>query len=271
MSFILLKKFKLDKKSEMGKLLYIILFGGIVTFFTGIITNSFLGFEITGFIPPARRLVFFNPIGNPMQMLYFALILGIIHILVAMFLQIIKHSNNKNYWGVFDQVLWMTFIVSLVPIIYGFLFGERVPPVLIGMANKTALICMVLIVLTQGRNAKIIFVRPLLGLFKLYSVTGYFGDVLSYCRILALALAGTAIAQSINSIAQSLFSLGWVGYILGILVFVGGHIFNLVVNCLGALVHSTRLQYVEFFSKFYEGDGRPFEPFAESRRYTLIQ
>jgi len=188
-----------------------------------------------------------------------------------MFLQIIKHSNNKNYWGVFDQVLWMTFIVSLVPIIYGFLFGERVPPVLIGMANKTALICMVLIVLTQGRNAKIIFVRPLLGLFKLYSVTGYFGDVLSYCRILALALAGTAIAQSINSIAQSLFSLGWVGYILGILVFVGGHIFNLVVNCLGALVHSTRLQYVEFFSKFYEGDGRPFEPFAESRRYTLIQ
>ena len=105
---------------------------------------------------------------------------------------------------------------------------------------------------------------------SLYSVTSYLGDVLSYSRLLALGLATSAIAMIINTLTLQLSHIPYIGWLLGIVLFVGGHVFSLAVNVLGAFVHSLRLQYVEFFSKFYKAGGRPFNSFNMDARYVEI-
>ena len=95
-------------------------------------------------------------------------------------------------------------------------------------------------------------------------------DVLSYSRLLALGLATGVIASVINQMG-SMAGSGIFGAIIFIIVFIFGHLFNLAINLLGAYVHTCRLQYVEFFGKFYEGGGRPFIPFRQDTKYINIK
>ena len=121
-------------------------------------------------------------------------------------------------------------------------------------------------VLTQGRDKKNVFARLLSGVISLYDVTSYVSDALSYSRLMALGLATGVIAQVVNTMG----SLGGGGIVNGIVfavVFVVGHALNFAINCLGAYVHTNRLQYVEFFSKFYEGGGRAFSPLGMNTKY----
>ena len=94
-------------------------------------------------------------------------------------------------------------------------------------------------------------------------------DVLSYSRLLALGLATGVIASVINTVA-TLFGFNIFGILIFIVVFLVGHLFNILINCLGAYVHSSRLQYVEFFGKFYEGGGIPYKPFKINTKYVNI-
>ena len=96
--------------------------------------------------------------------------------------------------------------------------------------------------------------------------------MLSYARLLALGLATAAIAVAINGIAKMVSEFPfYIGYIAAILVLILGHSFNIAVNILGAFVHSARLQYLEFFNKFFTGGGREFQPFRSERRYTVMK
>ena len=104
----------------------------------------------------------------------------------------------------------------------------------------------------------------------MYGVTGYLSDILSYSRLLALGLATGVIATVVNSMGIMLGG-GIVGAIVFILVFFVGHTLNLAINLLGAYVHTNRLQFVEFFGKFYEGGGRAFRPFAVHTQYYNIK
>ena len=108
------------------------------------------------------------------------------------------------------------------------------------------------------------------GLYDIYGITSWLSDVLSYSRLLALGLATGVIAQVVNSMA-SMMGDGILGAIFFIVVFIIGHTLNLAINLLGAYVHTNRLQYVEFFGKFYEGGGRPFEPFKQNTKYIRIK
>ena len=105
---------------------------------------------------------------------------------------------------------------------------------------------------------------------SLYDITGYLSDVLSYSRVLALGLATGVIGTVINTMAE-LVGVNIIGYIAMVLILVIGHVFNIAINALGAYVHSSRLQYVEFFSKFYEGGGRAFNPFRINTRYINLE
>lgn len=109
-----------------------------------------------------------------------------------------------------------------------------------------------------------------LGLYALYGITGYLSDVLSYSRLVALGLATGIIALVVNKMAVVAGEIPLVGMVVTVLVLVGGHLFNIVINLLGAFVHSCRLQYVEFFTKFYESGGKPFSPFRLETRYITI-
>ncbi len=104
---------------------------------------------------------------------------------------------------------------------------------------------------------------------SLYGVTGYVSDILSYSRIFGMGLATTVIAMVFNTIAGMLMG-GVIGYIFGIVVLTVGHVFNLAINTLGSFVHTARLQYIEFFNRFYEGEGRSFMPLRLHARHHRI-
>ena len=107
------------------------------------------------------------------------------------------------------------------------------------------------------------------GITAIYNITGFLSDILSYARLLALGLATGVIAQVVNTIG-TLSGGGIKGAIIMLIVFVIGHIFNLAINALGAFVHTSRLQYIEFFGKFYEDGGEPFNPFRRNTKYVKL-
>jgi len=115
-----------------------------------------------------------------------------------------------------------------------------------------------------------VVMRLLLGLYSMYDIIGVFSDVLSYSRLLALGLATGVIAMVIDMLALMTSGIPGIGMLLGLLIFCLGHIFNLVINTLGAFIHSGRLQFVEFFSKFFEAGGKKYKPFKFESRYFDI-
>ena len=125
-----------------------------------------------------------------------------------------------------------------------------------------------ILLLTGGRNNKGIG-KVTGGLSSLYNITSYISDILSYSRLLALGLATGVIATVVNTMG-SLAGGGVFGTIVLLAVFVVGHTFNLAINALGAFVHSSRLQYIEFFGKFYEDGGDEFDPLRKKTKYIRI-
>ena len=103
----------------------------------------------------------------------------------------------------------------------------------------------------QGRTKNSIVGKFFSGVLSLYNLVSYMSDILSYSRLLALGLATAIIGMAVNTIAGLVNGLPYIGILLAILVIIGGHVFNLGINALGAFIHSGRLQFVEFFTKFY--------------------
>jgi V/A-type H+-transporting ATPase subunit I len=122
------------------------------------------------------------------------------------------------------------------------------------------------------------------GAYAVYGMSAFLGDILSYTRLAALGLSGALVGMVFNILTGLVWGpvaglwrvggLGWLGAVLvavmAAAVFVFGHVFNVVINLLGAFVHPARLQFVEFFSKFYEGGGRPFAPFRFATRAVVL-
>ena len=147
--------------------------------------------------------------------------------------------------------------------------GFTLPAAVGNVALVLAAIGAVGIILTSGRESKSPVKRLLKGLYGLYGVSSYLSDILSYSRLLALGLATGVIAQVFNKMG-SMAGGGVAGAIVFILVFLVGHSLNIGINLLGAYVHTNRLQFVEFFGKFYEGGGEKFRPFSAKTKYFKI-
>jgi len=96
-------------------------------------------------------------------------------------------------------------------------------------------------------------------------------DILSYLRLFALGLTTGLLASAINEISFLISGIPYVGLFLAIIFFLPAHLFNIAMNAFGGYVHTSRLQYLEFFMKFFQGGGEVFKPFAEERRYTVIR
>ncbi len=109
------------------------------------------------------------------------------------------------------------------------------------------------------------------GLYTLYGASSYIGLILSYIRLMALGMSGAGIAMAINTIAWMVIKIPVLGIILAIVILVFGHLYNLAVNILGAFVHTLRLQYVEFFPRFFTGGGEKFNPFRWENKYIQVK
>lgn len=184
--------------------------------------------------------------------------LGLVHILVGMGCKFYVCLKNKRYAeAFFDTGLWMLMLIGFAVLAAGMVIS----PVLMTVGEIIAIACAVGLILTQGRSAKGIFGKLIGGVASLYDITSYVSDLLSYSRLLALGLTTGVMAQVFNMLS-TLMGTSVFGIIFMIVLFIAGHLITIGLNALGSYVHTMRLQYVEMFSKFYEGGGRKFEPFA---------
>ncbi len=281
--FIVLKKFPrmgegMHKSLKMfmfcgiSTLVWGILFGGYFGNVVDIVSGTFFGKTVT---VPA---LWFVPLNDPMRLLVYSLAFGVVHLFVGLGIKgymLLKDGKPLDFFC--DVVLWYAFLIGLLLMliptdIFASIAQAKItfPPFLNMLAKALAIIGVVGLVLMSGRENKNPALRIALGAYDVYNITGWLSDVLSYSRLLALGLATGVIASVVNQMG-SMFGKGIVGIIGFLIVFIIGHTLNLAINLLGAYVHTNRLQFVEFFGKFYEGGGKPFEPFKSDTKYVDIK
>ncbi len=273
-----LAKFR-DMESGMKKTLRMFMYCGISTVFWGVmfgsyfgdiipvVSSTFFGHEIT--IEP----LWFEPVKDPMRMLMFSFLLGLIHLFTGLGIKVYQCLKQRDYMSAFvDGICWFLLIGGAV--IYLFhvdLFlgmagiETKLPAIWANVAAIAAGAGALGILLLSSRSGSV-GKRLAKGAYALYGATGWLSDILSYSRLLALGLATGVIATVFNKMG-SMFGSGILGAILFVIVFMVGHLLNIGVNLLGAYVHTNRLQFVEFFGKFYDGGGRPFKPFSGTTKY----
>ncbi len=268
--FVALKK--LRPEGSVKKIIKMFLYCGISTFFWGALFGSWFG-DIVAVVSSTftdKTITFapiwFAPMDEPMKLLIFSIILGAVHLFTGMAIRayiLIKNGNTMD--ALFDIGLWYLLLIGLVL----FAIGDVLAPVLSSTGMIMTITGVIGILLTGGRHKKGWLGKLAGGLGSLYGITNYLSDVLSYSRLLALGLATGVVASVVNQLG-SLMGGGIMGAIVLIIVFVAGHTFNIAINILGAFVHACRLQYVEFFGKFYTGGGKPFKPFMYNTKYIKI-
>ena len=254
-------------KPRKGSLSFcqLLLYGGISTFIMGALTGSVFGDSLVqigkllgkpdgwGQLP-----ALFSPMNDSMLVLIGSLILGLIHLNTGMVINVYKKCRQGQIadavWE--EGALWIILIgIVLAVLKVGNVFG--VPVVLV--------VGVVMLLFGSTRNAKGFGKLAAVGGTLYNTITGWFGDILSYSRLMALMLAGNVIASVFNTIGAIANSF-W----LFIPVFLIGHALNFALNLLGCYVHDLRLQCLEFFGKFYEDGGRPFEPLELKTKYYNV-
>lgn len=271
---IALKKFKLE--SNMKKTLTMFRNCGVSTVFWGALFGSWFG-DIAQVV--ARNFfdkeigslaLWFEPLTDPVKLLLVSFGLGILHLFLGVAVAFkMTWDTGKKLDAFFDAVPIYLIVLGISPLGAGMFIS--VPELLKTTGTYMMIAGVVILILTAGRTSKSVFGKFFGGLYALYNTaTGYFGDILSYSRLLALGLATGSIASVINLIGtmpeNKIFKL-----VLLIVVFIVGHVANLAINLLGAYVHTDRLQFVELFSKFYTGGGREFSPLTVNTKYIKFK
>lgn len=247
--------------SGISSIIFGALFGSWFGDLIPVVCTDFLGYE-----QAPNLALWLDPISNSITLLVYCLGFGILHLFAGLFLNAYKLIKAKNYTGaVFDTIPTMVFVCGFAVFGAGFLI--EVPPQIKNTGNSLLITGAALIIITAGRSAKNIIGKLGGGLYALYNTaSGYLGDILSYSRLLALGLVTGVIASSINLLASMTGNI-----VLFVLVFIVGHTINIAINLIGTYVHTNRLQYVEFFSKFYEGEGTVFTPFRINSKHIIIK
>lgn len=281
--FVILKKFprmsrgmhqsiKMFLYCGISTLIWGILFGGYFGNIVDIVSQKFFGTTVS--IPA----LWFIPLNDPMKLLIYSMLFGVIHLFVGLGIKGYMCLKEKRIMDFFcDVVLWFMLLTGLILMLLPSEIFTSISQIQIVFPDAVNLLAKVLaiggaagILLMSGRDKKNPGLRLALGAYDLYNITGWLSDVLSYSRLLALGLATGVIASVINQMG-SMLPNNIVGVIFFVIIFIVGHTLNLAINLLGAYVHTNRLQFVEFFGKFYEGGGRAFHPFAPDTKYVDVK
>ncbi len=275
---------KRERDSGLKRLSGVFAIGGIFTILWGILFNSFFGFTVLPFdVMPtainladdATELMEMWTLGGSIKIpavLIIALILGTVQLGAGYFCKAIQcWRRGEILDGIFEGLSWTAFSVGVVLAIVGFTdAGSGVNSNFAYIGGIIAAVSLVIAVLTAGRKEKFIgkFTK---GFGSLYGIINYASDILSYARLYGLMLSGAVIAQIVSKYAANFITGGNVAFIiLGVLLMVVGHVFNIAISLLGAYIHDARLQYVEFYGKFYEGEGELFTPVGSQHKYVYI-
>jgi V/A-type H+-transporting ATPase subunit I len=264
---LLMQKMQGDKK-----LIMMLGLCGAATIVIGALTGGWFGDAVQQFVPalkPLReKLMWFDPLDKPMYFFVAAVGLGYFQIQTGLVIAFVHNIRQRDYASaVFNQLTWLIMLNSVV--IFGASKAGYIPPHIGSIFGKVATIPAAMIFLFSHRQGGW-GARLGMGLYNLFSSIFYLGDVLSYLRLMALGMVGAGLAMAINIIAGISYKIPVIGILVMMLVFVGGHLFNLILAILSAFVHTLRLQYVEFFPKFLVGGGKSFEPLNKKYKHIYV-
>jgi V/A-type H+-transporting ATPase subunit I len=267
-------KFKLSPAMKNSTTMFLCC--GVSTVFWGAMFGSWFGdiVQVVGLnffgVTVGPLYLWLDTIGQSLTLMLFCFAFGIIHLLAGYAVRFYNQwKHGKRLDAVCDNLFVSLLMVGIAPIGAGLIIPV---PELIGEIGKYLMLAGVGgILLTGGRASKGIVGKLGGGLYGIYNAAaGILGDVLSYSRLLALGLTTGVIASVVNMLGV-MPQNPVVKAVALVLVFVVGHGVNMAINLIGAYVHTNRLQYVEFFSKFYEGGGKLFTPFAIKSTYVTIK
>ena len=254
----------------------LLLYGGISTLLMGALTGGFFGdapYQLVHMFNPDSTWeglpYLFSPVNDSTLVLYGAMVLGVLHLNTGMVVSfVLKCRRGHVVDGLFEEVpLWII-------LVGGVMMGLKllgVTDALFSIGKIVLIAGAVLLLVGSARGAKGFGIIGAAFGCIYNTVTGWFGDILSYSRIMALMLAGGVVAQVFNTIAAmpaTSSGVNAVTIIVFILIFLIGHGLNFALNLLGCFVHDLRLQCLEFFGKFYEDGGKPFQPLGFKSKYV---
>ncbi len=270
---IALMVFFIKKMQGDKKLMWMLGICAAATVVAGALTGGWFGDGVQQFVPalkPLReKMMWFDPLEKPMTFFILALGLGYFQIIAGLFIGFGHSLKRRDYISaICDYLSWLVMINSIVVFLTG-KFGV-IPAHIANIFGLIALVPAAIILLFSQREGGWAG-RIGIGLYNLFSTIFYMGDVLSYLRLMALGMVTAGLAMAINVIVIICGKIPYVGILIAVLVFVGAHTFNLAINALGAFVHTLRLQYVEFFPKFFVGGGKQFQPLSKQYKHIYIK
>ena len=255
-------------RHKKGTSSFLRMFGicGIFSVLSGVMMGSYFGDlpkeicqNIFGVESFPDLYVWFDPIDSPMTFFAVSVGIGAVHMITGMVIKMIMQFRTGDWVGaVFDTGSWLVIFAGL-----GLYFIAGSVGIYVALAG------VLMIVLMKGRDKKNPVMRLFSGILGLYDGVSIASDLLSYSRVLALGLSSAVIAMVVNILA-TLGGSSFMSFILFPLVFLLGHLLNMALGVLGGFVHTSRLQYIEFFNKFYEDGGEPFMPLEPVAKYTVI-
>ena len=248
--------------SQMRKSVKFFFYLSFSVIFWGLLYGSYFGATIPGM----WRLV--DPASQYNDLLIGSIVFGVVHIFVGLAIKAyMLIRDGKSLEAVYDVLFWyMALIGGMLFLIFKLM---NLSAVVANVSMWIMIAGMAGIVLTGGREAKGVGAKLGGGLYSLYGISSYVGDFVSYSRLMALGLSGGFIASAINMIA-GMIGGNWFGMIFIPVILIAGHLFNMFLSFLGAYVHTSRLMYVEYFGKFYEGGGKPFKDFRTENKYINL-
>lgn len=258
---LVLRFVRLDR--GVARMIALFAMGGISAIVWGVVFGGV--FAIEGI--PA---LWFNPIDEPLMMLGVSVVLGAVQLLTGYALKAAQSFRGGHPLdAILDSIFIFILFGGIACMALDMLLKPDAPLMSVGLGLMIAALAGIL--LTAGRHNKGILGKIMGGFSGLYGLVNLLSDVLSYARLFGLGLASGAIGMAFNTLGSMFFSIPVAGYVIGIVLLIPLHAFNLGIGVLGAYVHNARLQFLEFYGKFYCGDGRLFSPMGEKTKYVRIR
>lgn len=267
-------------RGMMENLAKVLMMGGISTIFMGLLFGTCAGVSwpvIFRGTALENTFPIIDSSADPIAMLALCAAMGIIQMFYAVFIAAYSCIKHRDWAGaIVDNLSWV-FIITGLLLMAAPSLGL---PAALGTAGKWMAIGFAAVVLLfAGRSKKNVAGRLMSGAGKLYDVTSWLGDVLSYARIFALGLSTGVIGLVLNTLCWDMLFASFkgnpvlmvVGFIIVTVLSVALHAFMMAISTLGCFVHSARLQYVEFFGKFYEAGGKAFKPLRYETKYVNVK
>lgn len=269
---------KIKEQNGARRLWQLIGTAGIFAIIWGFLFGSFFGFtNANWWIIPESIMP--DPRHNPILLLLFCLLMGVIQIAFGYMLRGLNAFRRGNVaGGIVNGFMWTIFLIAFVFAAAQFLLGyfsidiSFRAAIFLASVQKPAIIvalsafAIAILFAGVGERGFKIFSKSF---GSLYGLINLFSDILSYARLFGLMLSGYIIADQFNQIGLSVMHSP-IGYIMGPIIMIIGHVFNIAMGALSAYIHDVRLQYIEYFTKFYTGDGTEFVPFGSSLNYIKI-